>query len=114
MVLLCVDLPWHFPCAQDTGRETGIFETGTEVAVVIEMNIMEGLATIDLHTSALDSTAVGLTVTAIAPHLTVCSIPHLLTGVCSHTSAVFGRISLKLFTLESQFYFSTNIMSFVA
>lgn len=79
MPLLCVDRHWHPLCVQDTGRETGIFEKGREVTVVIEMNIMEGLATIDLatidlHTSALDLTAAGLNVTAIAPHLTVCSV----------------------------------------
>lgn len=93
MLLLCVDLHWHLPHAQDTERESGIFERGSEVTVVIETNIMEGLAMIDLETSALDSTAVGLSVTVIAPHLTVCSIP-LLPDVYSHTSAVFGIFSL--------------------
>ena len=41
------------------------------MAAVIEMNIMEDLATIDRHMSALDSTAVDLSDMAIAPHLTV-------------------------------------------
>lgn len=72
---LCVGLHSHLLYAQGTGRETGNFERGIEVAVVIEMNIMEGLAMIDLHTSALVSTAAYLSVTVIAPHLMVCSNP---------------------------------------
>lgn len=64
---------------------------------------MEDLATIDLHTSAVDSTAVGLNVTATARRLTVRLFPDLLTDVHKHTSAVFGRISLELFTVTSLF-----------
>lgn len=77
----CVDLHWHHLCAQDTGRETLNFERGSEVAVVIEMNIMEDLAMIDLRMSALESTAACLSVTAIAPHLTVCSAPSVRTCI---------------------------------
>lgn len=87
----CVDLHWHLPRAQDTGRESGIFAQGREVTVVIERNIMEGPATTGLHTSAPDSIAVRLSATAIAPPLTVCSLPRLFTDVRSHTSVVFGR-----------------------
>ena len=79
MLLLCVDHHLHILYALDTERE--IFERRSEVAVEIEMNIMEGLAMIDLHTNAHRLTAVGLTVTAIAPRLTVCSIPTLLADV---------------------------------
>lgn len=89
MLLLYVDHHWHLLYAQDTGRENGIFERETAVAVVIEMNIMDGLATIDRHTSALDSTAVGLSVTAIAPHLMVCSNP---TSVNRRVFIYFGCV----------------------
>lgn len=99
--LLCADLHWHHLYAQDTGTEIGIFEIVTEVAVVIEKNIMEDLATTDLPTtdlptSALDLTVVGLSVTAIAPHRTVSPTLHLLTDVYSNTTTAFGRISLQL------------------
>lgn len=66
MLLLCVDRHWHLLYVQDTGRETRIFERRSEVAVVTEMNIMEDLATIDLHMSA-----VGPSVMAIAHRHTV-------------------------------------------
>lgn len=75
MFLLCVDPHWHRLYAQDTERETLTFEKGSEVAAVIAMNIMEGLVMIDLPMSVQDLTAACLNVTAIAPHLTVCSVP---------------------------------------
>lgn len=75
MFPLCVDLHWHHLYAQDSEREILNFERGSEVAVVIAMNIMGGLVMTDLHMSALDSTATCLNVTAIAPHLTVYLVP---------------------------------------
>lgn len=78
------DLRWHRLHVPDTGKENGIFERGIEVTVVIEMNIMEGLATIDLRTNAPDSTAVGLSVTDTAPHLTTEEVIQKTEGLLLH------------------------------
>lgn len=66
-----VDLHWRLLYVPDTGRGTGMFEIGTEVAAVIQMNIMGGQVMIDLHMSVLYLSVLGLNVTAIAHHLTV-------------------------------------------
>lgn len=84
MLLLCVDRHWNLLYGQDTGRGTGIFERRSGAAVVTEMSITEDLATTDLHMSA-----VGLSVTSIVPHHTVCLVPHLLRLVFTYLSSVW-------------------------
>lgn len=64
--MLSVGLHWHLLCDQDSG--TGTSETRSEVAVVIQMNVMHDLATTDFHMSAPGLTEVVLSATV---HLSV-------------------------------------------
>ena len=85
-LILYAGLLWLQLCAQatETETETGIFETGSAVAVVIQMNITEGPAMTDLHMSGPDLTALDMSVTA---HPTVCGTHNLLI----HTFIFFIR-----------------------